>query len=232
MKKRILISTVLMILGFSVSGASALNIELYDWAFNIDGVTYENYLGDTMPVDGVLNEGLGQLSWSTSEVGSHTFFALLDYQIDADINSFFNEYGYVSGSPENGQTAGVEWQQSWEIDEPGYVFGDIYDNMLIGALDNTNGVPSGSEDDVAMALGYSFTLEEGYQTTIDLFISDSRPESGFYMAHIDPDSNANVYLSGSINQTQEPVPEPGTILLLSCGLICLFGFGRKRIKRN
>ena len=217
-----------IILAFNASGALAINMELYDWSFNIDGNMSENLAGDEMPVTGELTDGLGTLSWSTGDAGNHSFLAFFDHQIDADINTFFNEYGDAGGLPESGQEDGGTWLQSWEIDEPGWVFGDIYNNVLNGALDNTNGVPSGSEDDVSMALGWGFTLNEGYRATIDLFIRDTAPEAGFYMAHCDPDSNAAVYVSGDINY--EPVPEPGTIVLVSLGLIML-GFGRKRFKQ-
>ena len=38
--------------------------------------------------------------------------------------------------------------------EPGFLFGDIYTNVINGTLDNTNGVPSALPDDVSFALGH------------------------------------------------------------------------------
>jgi len=200
------------VLGFS--GASAVTINLYDWAFNVDGTTFEFVNGDTMPTTGTLTNGLGTLTWSTSAPGSHTFIAFFDHEIDEAINTFFNEYGEAINTPAI---------QSWEIDEPGYIFGDIYGNVLAGALDNTNSVPNGSEDDVSWAMGWDFTLASGESALINLTISETAPTSGFYLAQTDPESNASIYFSSSLKT--EVIPEPATIMLVGAGLAGLIGVG-------
>ncbi len=204
---------------FSTSGASAVQFELFDWAFSIDGTVHESLMGDSMPVSGTLNDGLGTLTWKTNEVGSHSFFAFFDHQIDAESNTFFNEYGDVSGVPVTGQ--------SWEIDEPKYTFGNIYDNVLAGSLDNTNSI-SGFNDDVSMAMGWNFSLTEGQDAVIDLTLSDIAPDSGFYLIHADPDSDANIYL----HSTLTVVPEPGTMVLLGVGLAGILAIRRKQLIKS
>jgi len=208
---------------FSTSGASAVKFELSDWAFNIDGAVSEERSGDDMPVTGGLTDGLGTLSWTTDETGDHSFLAWFDHQIDAEINTFFNEYGGVSGSPETGQ--------SWEIDEPGYVvdFGDIYANVLEGTLDNTNSV-DGFYDDVSMAMGWDFSLDRGQKAVIGLTLSHIAPETGFYLFHADEHSDASIYLSSTLKVST--VPEPGTMLLLCIGLAGMFGVRKKIMVKN
>jgi hypothetical protein len=178
-----------------------------------------------MPVAGALDgQGLGTLTWQTGALGSHTFIAFFDHEIDEAVNTWFNEYGDTM----NALSAG----QSWEIDEPGYVFGDIYDNVLAGSLDNSNGVPLDIPDDVSWALGWDFTLTDGQIATIALDLAGAAPSSGFYLSQNDPDSLETIYFSSTLNIEgggPAPVPEPGTWLLLCCGFIGLFGFGRKRL---
>jgi len=229
MKKSAITLFTLLFLVFGVSGASATP-SLLDWAFYVDGSTYE-YLGgfgDSMSdagVGGTLTDGLGTLSWTTSAAGSHTFISFFDHEIDEPINTFFNEYGESNGTP--------AIDQSWEIDEPGYVFGDIYWNVLGGALDNSNAVPAAAPDDVSMALGWDFSLAVDETATISLILRDMAPLSGFYLSHIDPESLETIYFSSGLDirggpgPGPAPIPEPGTILLVCTGLAGLFGLKTK-----
>ena len=160
--------------------------------------------------------------------GNHTGILFVDLEIDEVANTFFNEYGDTNGTPGASQT--------WEIDEPGYVFGDIYDNFVLGTLDNSNAIPSGLPDDVSMALGYeNFSLAAGETASISFLISETAPLSGFYLSQIDPDSDAAVYFSSSfrIGGGQEPViPEPGTLVLMLTGLALTGGIAAKRSRKR
>jgi len=209
-KKLGIIILVAMLVGFLAAPAAATGIVLYDWAYYVDGDVYEYFLGDSMPTTGSLADGLGTLTWSTSTPGSHTFIAFFDHEIDEDINTYFNENGDTNGVLAAGQ--------SWEIDEPGYVYGDIYDNVLAGALDNTNAVPGSDPDDVSMAMGWDFSIVAGEEAFITLFLSDTAP-AGFYLQQIDPDSQANIFFSSTLDIRGVGVPEPATMLLLGSGLL-------------
>lgn len=213
--------------------ASAALIDLVDWAFHRDGVVSTKLAGDSMPGDGDLDgSGLGSLEFYFDEPGSHRFAAWFDYEIDPLRNTFFNEYGDAVGSPAVGQ--------SWEIDEPGYVYGDIYANVLAADLDNTNGVPAVAPDDVSFALGWDFTLAPRETAVISLNIDTVSPASGFHLVHTDPETGPGfdqptaLYAWSGIDVAAPAlkVPEPGSLALLGVGLIVLGMRGRRSARRK
>lgn len=147
-------------------------------------------------------------------LGGVTFLSYLDADIAAALNSFFNEFGEVSGA------AGAGDPDSFEIDEPGFFFGDIFDNLRLGALDDANAVPVGSPEDVAMALGFSLgDLVPGATATIQVMISSAGDRlGGFWLTHRDAGSQTTVTFSGNRSITglpaaSQPVPEPSTMFL-------------------
>lgn len=226
MKKVYGVFIVLAFLGISVTPATALSI-LQDWAFYIDGDVYEYWMGDSMPVDGSLdNDGMGTLTWSSDVQGDHTIIAFFDFEISEASNTFFNEFADYSGTPMA--------EQMWEMDEP--FWGDIYYNAIDGQLDNTNEVPQGFEDDVSFALGWSFTLLENEEATISYVLSDILPDTGFYLSQTDVNSLESIYFTSTLSvdsanvpgPSPAPVPEPSTLILFATG--CVF-IGRKMSKK-
>jgi hypothetical protein len=164
--------------------------------------------------------GLGTILVSVGGAGSHYVSLFVDHEIDQATNTFFNEYGDTSGSAAAGQT--------WEIDEPGYLFGDIYDNFLVSALDGTNAVPSGLDDDVSMAQGWDFALAAGETAEVTFVLASVQP-SGFYLSHTDPDSNTTFYFSSSVDISPSGVvPIPGAVWLFGTALVGLGALGRRR----
>jgi hypothetical protein len=157
-----------------VSGASATDFNLFDWATYKDGTVV------TQPGSPVIPGLASIFDLIFTTAGSHIAIGFVDPEIDQATNTFFNEYGQAVGSPSTGQ--------SWEIDEPGYYFGDIWTNFSSGVLDNTNAVPDTSPEDVSMALGWNFSLLAGEKATVKYFLNTVAPASGFYLAQTDPDA--------------------------------------------
>ncbi len=215
-----------------VPPATAAEIGLFDWGIHLDGTTY-CLLGPCDISSGVLppsadaslfdfTTGLGEIAISFAGSGSHYVSLFLDLEIDAAVNTYFNEWGAVAGVAAAGQT--------WEIDEPGYVFGDIYDHWLGGNLEGTNGVPDAAfPDDVSLALASSFVLSPGTMGSVSFFVSQTAPASGFYLSQTDSDSDLSLYFSSHLATTEVPgVPEPLTAPLLIGGVVGLVAWTRRR----
>ncbi len=169
MKKLAFAFCAILLLGLAAPTASAVTINLFDFAFNLDGDISASPAGSNMAGFDT-GTGLGTITVQIGTAGVHKFIAFFDHEIDEPVNTFFNEFGSVNGAPAAGQ--------SWEIDEPGYVLGDIFTNFSTGTLDDTNGVPSPLVDDVSMALGWDLLLASNQIATINLSVSTSAP-AGF-----------------------------------------------------
>lgn len=201
---------ILLLVAFAAPRASA-DIALFESALNLNGaIVSPSGAPANVNVAGFdFATGLGTIAitYSPGTVGSYFFRAFFDHEIDEFDNTFYNEYGSVTGAP----SAGL----SWEIDEPGYVFGDIYTNFTAGTLDNSNAVPASAPDDVSMALGWTFAGGPGDTAVFNFVISDTAPASGFYLQQTDPDSSKDIYFSSSATfSTPTTVPEPGSVILL------------------
>lgn len=163
--------------------------------------------------------GLGSLSFDFASPGQHSLVAWFDFEITDPLdptNFFFDEFGSAAGAPAAGQ--------SWEIDEPGFVFGDVFLNTLAGDLDKTNSIPENAPEDVSFALGWNFVLDAGEQAVIDLTLADAAPQnSAFHLAHTDPATASSLFYSSSLEISRAPteVPEPGILGLLAIGLLGL-----------
>lgn len=156
------------------------------------------------------------------------FFVFLDTEIDEPINTYFNEYGEVSGIVGAGATDA--YADAWEIDEPGFVFGDIFNHLLDGLLDNTNTLPLGSPDDVSLALGFDLgNLAPLAMATVNVLISEDGDAIGslaLVQRDSDPDSVTVITVSGQ-SVIAATVPEPSTGLLFGGGLMALMALNRR-----
>lgn len=232
-----------LLLGFSrVANA----IEIYDTgAFLHTPTIGSSSLGH---LDGVFNDfdgsgislafsrqtdasGYGALQWSfvnnTGKTLVNTWlFGYLDAEIDSDINSSYNESGRLVNI--GGQGGGDTAPDTWEIDEPGFIFGDIYNNLFIGSLDNTNAIPAGSENDLALALGfYLGDLFAGDSWLMTLNIS---PFDIGGLAHFDAHSGIEFFFNGTAEVKRAvSVTEPSIAVLMLGGLLSLFANRRRFI---
>jgi hypothetical protein len=199
----------------------AVDVNVYESWDNVNGLLSDP--GPVLPLP-------GSFTYEIDTPGSHFVGLYLDMEIDEPLNTYFNEFG-----AHNGALLGVG--QSWEIDEP-FVFGDIFfnfedSNSLGSFLDNSNGVPSATPDDVAMALGWNFTLNATEKAQIQFVVSETAPTSGFFLSQTDPDSNYSLYFSSSLNITGAPPPPPvpdggSTLGLMGAGMLSLYLLGRRK----
>lgn len=232
--KTIVTGAALMLVGIAVTDATTV---FNEYAFKIDGTLTDKVYNPIVPGDpprvltpipGVVDygtfdpeTGLGSLTISVSGLGlgagSHDVRVFFDH----DLGSLFDdETGSLSPFPNDLPGPG----QTWEIDQP--YLGDIFGNFKMGTLDRS--VSGGGPDDMAMAMGWSFTGPADILITL----SQTAPGSGFYLRQYDADPGGReLFLSGVLTLTTPPpagVPEGGaTLTSLMCAL---FGLGALKYK--
>ncbi len=234
MRKRVIALVLLAVLGLAAQVARAapvLSFAELGFKSSIDGVVYDSAFGPWAPVGADLTgfnmtTGLGTVKYTFSGAGSYYVAGFFDYQfVDPLVGGgIFDELGAVVGAPGAGQ--------SWEIDEPGWVFGDIYDHFKVfdfaTPLEMANTNPAGPED-VSVALGYAFTLGAGDPDRDVYFtVSLAPPTSGYYLEHSDP-SGSKVYFQQTTQAPGPgPIPEPAMLTLFGLGLAAV----SRRLRRR
>lgn len=183
------------------ASAKAADIALFEYQLNQDGS-----ISTVIPAGSSFDTatGLGTIQMTFTGAGPHQGLLFVDHELSETVNTFFNEVGEASGTPAAGQ--------SWEIDEPGFLFGDIFDNFLMGSLDNSVG--TAGPEDISMAMGWSFNLDPGQTGIIQFLLGDAAPDpSTFFLRHYDPDSGENVYLSSklTIRGGEPPIVPEGDV---------------------
>ncbi|MCX4030005.1 hypothetical protein H0A36_01950 [Endozoicomonas sp. SM1973] len=209
--------------------SSSLNAQSLQ--YNHIGAGDNDFIGTGITVDvtdQLNNDGIGNITWNFANntgaaLKDTKLFVFLDAEIDQALNTFFNESGALVSV--NGVGATDNLPDSWEIDEPGYSFGDIFDNLLAGVLDNTNTVAAGAEDDVSLALGFDLgDLVAGAKWT-GTFITSLLDVGG--LSQTSTDANTTFYFNGTVDVSNPiSVSEPGILSLFILFSLFLMIFSR------
>jgi hypothetical protein len=188
-----------------------------------------------------LSNGLGTFGWTFTNLSGRvlddlTILTFVDIDIDPALNSSSNEYGEfvgpLGGLPVIAVVRRVD-PTSWEIDEPGFVFGDIRANLIAATLDNANAVPASRPDDVSIAFGFMIgELAVADTVTVSLLVQQDGIGG---LRHLDPDSDTALYINGVATiPLVSAVPEPPTALLVLAGIALAgrSGWRRRRSTRR
>ena len=120
---------------------------------------------------------------------------LADLSIEENQNTFFNEYGeYI------GMDTGLEGikADTWQIDEPDYLQGQIVQNAKNAELSQMNHIDITKKDDVAMALGFKIDLFKQNDILSFKIILSNENIGG--LKQIDYDTNTSVHYNIIMNE--------------------------------
>lgn len=209
-RKRLAGIAIGLVAGASID-ALAIPYHLFDYGYSVEGHLVLAPSSAPPAVDDTgfdYNTGLGTIRISAQGSGPHYFGVYLDHELDEETNTFFNEFGEPVRSPAA--------YQSWEIDEPGYTFGNLLRNFQNNQLDNHTGVPSGRPDDVAMAMAWTLSLDTAETAFMRFDLTEEPPTTGFYLRHYDPDSGRALYFSSSLQilGSSTAIPDSGSSWML------------------
>lgn len=223
MKKLTLLGLPALLLLFPLGASAAPIIEGFEVASNVNGSIYST-LGGGAPPAGFgadPSTGLGTIQVQVTGAGAHAVSVFWDLDIyeEAVGSGLFDDTGSAVGAA----PAGL----SWEIDEPGYAFGNIFGNFTAQTLDNSD---LGFPEDISTALSWDFVLAADQTAFLNFVATTVIPAGGFYLLHADPITGAQVafYSSLDIQGGQPPIPEPGTLLLVGTGALA----GIRRLRRR
>ena len=240
MNRSLGVVAVAILLGWGTSPAHAAPIEISDLAgfLHVNGALVQLVDRTSPSFSSTLDpSNLGTFGWTVTNTGLSalddvSFLVFLDADIDTAANTFFNEFGaFVNLSLLPSAPSGALAPTSWEIDEPGFLFGDIVDHLFDGELDNSNAVPAGAPDDVSLALGFVLgSLQPG--ATVDIRMLTSLANIGG-LRQTDPDSDYSFYLNGyaAVTNPVAPIPEPSTLGLVALGAAVTARRARDRTRR-
>jgi len=248
--------TVSLLILLAVSISMADPIDFFDWGFNINGNKYllkssdpsipsvdETALPPTIDQSGFnWGSGLGSLTWNLDPgAADHYYIAsFFDFEIDQEgtILGWAADKGAVNNYTDS--------RLSYEIDEPGYTSGDIYDHLLnydgyASTFDNLvyNDINGANNvvDDGSVGMGWNFDLTADQYATITFNVTTTDPVNGFYLKQWNSETNNAVYFTSNLtieSHTPPPqgVPEPSAFSLILCGLASLSLFFRGIRKRG
>ncbi|UFS69556.1 PEP-CTERM sorting domain-containing protein [Geomonas sp. RF6] len=163
--------------------------------------------------------------------GTYTVLSFIDNEIDAEGTGFDPEFGGVKGNP----------LFTYQIASPAA----LWDNFTRGTL---NGTINTAPADVAVAMGFNFTLKQGERATVSYLVRDAVPGEGDVLTHTDAVYSGDeldpygkydllsdtLYYSGNITiepwSDTNPVPEPSTFALVGLSMTGLALFRRRRCK--
>jgi len=226
----------MVVMGLSQAALATTSSVLSDYGFNVDGTKYWNDFGggftpslpssvNTSSFD--LSTGLGTVTATINGVGNHYFLALFNHDLGSDYTS---QSGLTSG------TAATVPVQSWQIGDADNGNGAIYTNFkantLSDTIDNNPYDPANSVIgiDLAMAMGWNFTLLADQSAYLTFSVSDLDPPS-FQLIQTNPDPVESLYFSSDLRIGEtgpSTVPEPSTIVLFGSAIAGLGIYMRRR----